>query len=56
MAPIDYYLATISPFTYLAGPEFEKIVAKHGATVTYKPLNIMGLFGKRGAFHRVSAM
>ena len=48
MAPIDYYLATISPFTYLAGPEFEKIVAKHGATVTYKPLDIMGLFGETG--------
>ena len=24
MVHIDYYLATISPFTYLAGPEFEK--------------------------------
>lgn len=48
MAHIDYYLATISPFTYLAGPEFEKIVAKHGATVTYKPLDIMGLFGETG--------
>ena len=48
MAHIDYYLATISPFTYLAGPEFEKIVAKHSATVTYKPLDIMGLFGETG--------
>lgn len=48
MPHIDYYFATISPFTYLAGPEFEAVVAKHGATVTYKPLDIMGLFGRTG--------
>jgi len=48
MPHIDYYLATISPFTYLAGPEFEKIAKKHGATVTYKPLDIMGLFSATG--------
>ena len=48
MSHIDYYFATISPFTYLAGPEFEAVVKKHGATVTYKPLDIMGLFGRTG--------
>ena len=48
MPHIDYYFATISPFTYLAGPEFEAVVAKHGATVTYKPLDIMDLFGRTG--------
>ncbi|MDA9207987.1 2-hydroxychromene-2-carboxylate isomerase [Octadecabacter sp.] len=48
MPHIDYYFATISPFTYLAGPEFEAVVAKHNATVTYKPLDIMGLFGRTG--------
>ena len=48
MPHIDYYFATISPFTYLAGPQFEKIARKHGATVTYKPLDIMGLFGRTG--------
>lgn len=48
MAHIDYYFATISPFTYLAGPEFEQTVKKHGATVSYKPLDIMGLFGRTG--------
>jgi len=48
MPHIDYYFATISPFTYLAGPEFDAIVKKHGATVTYKPLDIMGLFGRTG--------
>lgn len=48
MPHIDYYFATISPFTYLAGPAFEKVAAKHGATVTYKPLDIMQLFGRTG--------
>ncbi len=48
MTQIDYYFATISPFTYLAGPEFEQIVKKHGATVNYKPLDIMGLFERTG--------
>ena len=48
MPHIDYYFATISPFTYLAGPAFEKVVKKHGATVTYKPLDIMGLFSRTG--------
>ena len=48
MPHIDYYFATISPFTYLAGPQFERVVEKHGATVTYKPLDIMALFGRTG--------
>lgn len=48
MPNIDYYFATISPFTYLAGPQFEEIAKKHGATVTYKPLDIMGLFNRTG--------
>ncbi|MEO9575858.1 MAG: 2-hydroxychromene-2-carboxylate isomerase [Tateyamaria sp.] len=48
MAHIDYYFATLSPYTYLAGTRFEDVVAKHGATVTYKPLDIMGLFSRTG--------
>lgn len=48
MPHIDYYFATISPFTYLAGPKFHEIVEKHGATVTYKPLDIMALFDRTG--------
>lgn len=48
MAHIDYFFATISPFTYLAGRRFEEIVSKHGATVTYKPLDIMALFARTG--------
>lgn len=48
MAHIDYYFATLSPYTYLAGTRFEEIAAKHGATVTYKPLDIMALFSRTG--------
>ncbi|MGR3713284.1 MAG: 2-hydroxychromene-2-carboxylate isomerase [Shimia sp.] len=48
MAHIDYYFATISPYTYLAGTRLEAIAAKHGATIAYKPLDIMALFGRTG--------
>ncbi len=48
MAHIDYYFATISPFTYLTGTRPAEIAAKHGATITYKPLDIMALFGRTG--------
>ena len=48
MAHIDYFFATNSPFTYLAGSGLEDIAARHGATITYKPLDIMGLFARTG--------
>ncbi len=48
MAHIDYFFATISPYTYLAGTRLEDIAARHGATITYKPLDIMQLFGRTG--------
>ncbi|QFU09628.1 2-hydroxychromene-2-carboxylate isomerase [Rhodobacteraceae bacterium THAF1] len=48
MAHIDYYFATVSPFTYLAGTRLETIAAKHGATITYKPLDVIQLFGRTG--------
>ncbi len=48
MPHIDYFFATISPFTYLAGTRLEEIAAKHGATITYKPLDIIALFGRTG--------
>lgn len=48
MPHIDYYFATISPYTYLAGTRLEEIAARHGATITYKPLDIMGLFARTG--------
>ncbi|MEY8095991.1 2-hydroxychromene-2-carboxylate isomerase [Falsihalocynthiibacter sp. S25ZX9] len=48
MTKIDYYFATISPFTYLAGARLEEIAKKHAAQVTYKPLDIMALFARTG--------
>lgn len=45
---IDYYFATISPFTYLSGTRPAEVAAKHGATLNYKPLDIMGLFARTG--------
>lgn len=48
MPHIDYFFSTLSPFTYLNGTKVEEIVQKHGATITYKPLDIMALFARTG--------
>jgi 2-hydroxychromene-2-carboxylate isomerase len=48
LAHIDYYFATISPFTYLTGTRPAEIARKHGATISYKPLDIMALFSRTG--------
>lgn len=48
MPTIDYYFATLSPYAYLAGTRLEEVAEKHGATINYKPLDIMALFGRTG--------
>jgi 2-hydroxychromene-2-carboxylate isomerase len=48
MAQIDYYFATLSPYAYLAGDGLEQIAAKHGVSITYKPVDIMTLFSRTG--------
>jgi len=48
MAHIDYYFTTLSPYAYMAGSRLEEIAAKHGATITYKPVDIMQLFARTG--------
>ena len=48
MAHLDYFFATVSPFTYLAGKRLEEIAERHGATITYKPLDILALFSRTG--------
>ena len=48
MAHIDYFFSTLSPYAYLAGTRMEDVADKHGATVTYKPVDVMGLFGRTG--------
>lgn len=48
MAGIDYFFTTISPFTYLAGQRLEEVAARHGAAITYKPLDGPALFPRTG--------
>lgn len=48
MAVIDYFLFPISPFTYLAGQRLEAVAAKHGATLRYKPFDLMAVFAETG--------
>ncbi|WP_299503930.1 2-hydroxychromene-2-carboxylate isomerase [uncultured Roseobacter sp.] len=48
MAHIDLFFSTLSPYAYLAGNRAEKVAEKHGASVTYKPLDIMALFARTG--------
>ncbi len=48
MANIEYFCATLSPYVYLAGTRLEEVAAKHGAKVTYRPLDVVALFGRTG--------
>ena len=48
MAQVDYFFSTISPFTYLAGDRLERIAQETGATITYKPFDIVGAFPRTG--------
>ncbi len=48
MAHIQYFCATLSPYVYLAGTRLEEIAAKHGAQITYRPLDVVALFGRTG--------
>ena len=48
MAHIDYFFSTLSPYAYLAGTRLEAVAAKHGAKTTYKPLDVVALFGRTG--------
>lgn len=48
MAHIDYFFTVLSPWAYLAGDRLENIAARHDATITYKPMDIMALFPRSG--------
>lgn len=48
MAHIDYFFSTLSPYAYIAGTRLEALTRKHNATITYKPLDILGLFARTG--------
>ncbi|MCB5200354.1 2-hydroxychromene-2-carboxylate isomerase [Loktanella sp. TSTF-M6] len=48
MAHVDYYFATISPYTYLCGVRPAEITTAHGATLTYRPMDLMNVFSRTG--------
>ncbi|MCU4654915.1 2-hydroxychromene-2-carboxylate isomerase [Roseibacterium sp. SDUM158016] len=48
MAHIEYFFATTSPFTYLAGTRMEEVAERHGATLKYRPVDIMAVFPRTG--------
>ena len=48
MARIDYYLSLISPFTYLAGLELERLADRQAAEIAYKPVDLMEVFTATG--------
>ncbi|MGH1331224.1 MAG: 2-hydroxychromene-2-carboxylate isomerase [Paracoccaceae bacterium] len=48
MPNIDYFFATISPYAYLAGTRLEEIAARHGHSITYKPVDLIALFPVTG--------
>ena len=48
MAHIDYFFATLSPYAYLAGDRLEQIAQNRGATITYKPVDAIAVFGRTG--------
>ena len=48
MAQIDYYFTVLSPFAYLAGDRLEQIADRHGASISYKPCNLMRVFEATG--------
>ncbi len=48
MPKIDYFFSPLSPYVYLAGTRLEEIAARHGATIRYRPVDILGLFTRTG--------
>lgn len=48
MPHIDYYFSTLSPYAYLSGTRAEEIAQRHGATITYKPFDLMAAFPRTG--------
>ncbi|WP_417700866.1 2-hydroxychromene-2-carboxylate isomerase [Pseudophaeobacter sp.] len=48
MAVIDFYFSTLSPYAYLAGTRLEEAAERQNATINYKPLDIIALFGRTG--------
>jgi 2-hydroxychromene-2-carboxylate isomerase len=48
MPHIDYYFSTVSSYSYLAGVRLEEVAARHDVRLTYKPIDILALYGRTG--------
>ncbi|OWU84140.1 2-hydroxychromene-2-carboxylate isomerase [Oceanicola sp. 22II-s10i] len=48
MPHIDYYFVAVSPWAYLAGNRLEEMAGRHGATITYKPVDMGRVFSATG--------
>ena len=45
---VDYYFALISPWTYMGLSRLVEVVGKTGATLNYKPVDILSVFAQSG--------
>lgn len=48
MPHVDYYAFTLSPYCYLAGDGLEQLTQRHGASITYKPVNLPQILTRTG--------
>ena len=48
MAEIDYFMFPLSPYSYLAGLDLEAVAARHGARISYRPVQLMRIFAEVG--------
>jgi 2-hydroxychromene-2-carboxylate isomerase len=48
MAQIEYFYFPVSPYCYLAGLRLEEIAARHGAEITYRPVELMRIYAETG--------
>ena len=49
MSTIDYYFYAPSPFTYLGHDLVRDVAKAHGASLNYKPVDLMGVWKESGA-------
>lgn len=48
MVQIEYFYFPLSPYCYLAGLRLEEIAARHGATIAYRPVELMRIYAETG--------
>lgn len=48
MKQLDYYFWLNSDWAYLGAQRFEEIAARHSATVTYKPVDLLAVYSRTG--------